>query len=137
MQLSTLLPALLSGLSYTNALPKAAPSTWQASNFTLNCSPGGCIYSFNITGARSENTPGFNTLCEGQTPNATLCLDKNITATVKPLGNPLWNVWVQHEWHILEPGMNSEETFWQSGSANVTEYTKNFRIKPDLFYGVA
>jgi hypothetical protein len=137
MQLSTILPALLSGLSFTNALPTVAPPTWQASNFTLNCSPGGCIYSFNITGARSENTPAFSTHCEGKTPNATLCLDKNITARVKPLGNPLWNVWVEHEWHILQPGMNSEQTYWQSGSTNVTEHTKNFRIMPDLFYGVA
>lgn len=137
MHLTTLLPIFLSGLSLTNAVPQATPSSWKATNFTLNCSPGGCVYAFNITGAKSENTPGFNTHCEGKTPNATLCADKNITATVKPLGNPIWNVNVEHEWHVLEPRFNSEETFWQSGSANVTDTTKDFRIKPDLFYGVA
>lgn len=137
MHLTTLFPILLSSLSVTNALPKNTPSSWRASNFTLDCSPGGCVYSFHITGAQSQNTPGFNTHCEGETPNTAFCDDKNLTVTVKPMDNPVWNVNVQHEWHIMEPAMNSEETFWQSGSANVTDTTRHFLVRPTFFYGVA
>lgn len=136
MQLTNLL-AFLTTLKDTTATPQANPSAWKATNWTLDCSPGGCIYSFNITGAASQNTPAFNALCEGQTPNATRCTDQHITATVTPLGNPLWKVNVEHEWHIIMPQQNSEQTYWQYGSANVTEMTRAFQIIPDIFYGVA
>lgn len=137
MHLTTLLPALLSGLSLANAEDQLAPATWLATNFTLGCSASACAWSFNVTGARTENTPGFNTHCQGIVPNATLCADKSITAVVQQLHFPLWRVTVEHEWSVEEPQLNSEMTYWQSGSTNVTAHTKTFPIKPDSFYGVA
>ncbi|KAJ5666738.1 hypothetical protein N7462_011147 [Penicillium macrosclerotiorum] len=137
MRFTTLLPALLSTLSLTSALPNGQPSTWQATNFELNCSPGGCGYRFNITGSKSENSPAFATYCDGITENTTVCADSSITAYIKPLTNPTWNVKVQHEWHIIEESTNSEQIYWQSGNTNVTETTTQFQIKPNVFYGVA
>ncbi|KAJ5175895.1 uncharacterized protein N7482_001772 [Penicillium canariense] len=137
MQFTVLIPVLLSALSLTSALPDGQASTWNCTNFELNCSPGGCAYRFNISAPQSENAPGFSTYCEGLTPNATACANDTITAAVSPLTNPKWNVKVQHEWHVIEEEYNSEATYWQAGSANVTETTTAFLITPNVFYGVA
>lgn len=137
MQLTSLLPVLLSTLSLTSALSTGQAATWTATNFQLECSPGGCAYRFNISAPASENAPSFKTYCEGLTPNATACANNTIIAAVSPLANPTWNVKVQHEWHVIEEEYNSEATYWQAGSANVTETSKAFLIKPDVFYGVA
>lgn len=137
MQLISLLPVLLSTLSLTSALSTGQAANWTATNFQLECSPGGCAYRFNISAPASENAPSFKTYCEGLTPNATACANNTIIAAVSPLANPTWNVKVQHEWHVIEEEYNSEATYWQAGSANVTETSKAFLIKPDVFYGVA
>ncbi|KAJ5112640.1 hypothetical protein N7532_000685 [Penicillium argentinense] len=135
MQLTTIVPVLLSSLSLTAAAPQEVPATWKATDLDIGCSPGGCSWRFNITGAASENTPRFHTHCEGIAPNATLCTDKNITARVKPLTYPKFNIWVQHQWHIIED--ETDQHYWQSGDANVTDAQTRFQIKPDQFYGVA
>jgi len=134
MQFTTLLPALLS-LGLANAATLAQPSIWQVTNWQI-VSSGGTVYSFNISGAATANSPGFNTHCEGIVPNATACDDTNITATVTEQTHPLWNVAVTHEWHIFPAGQ-SEQTYWQSGSTNVSNTQSNFTITPTLFYGVA
>ncbi|KAJ5758613.1 hypothetical protein N7520_005769 [Penicillium odoratum] len=128
------LPILLS-LGLANAATLAQPSTWQISNWEI-VSSGGTVYSFDIVAAASANSPGFNTHCEGIVPNATACDDTDVTATVTEQKHPLWNVAVQHEWHLY-PEDESEQTYWQAGSKNVTSTQSNFTITPNVFYGVA
>ncbi|KAJ6125676.1 hypothetical protein N7523_003296 [Penicillium sp. IBT 18751x] len=137
MQLITLLPLALSALGLANAAALEKPANWTATGWNIECSPGGCIYEFNITGARTENTPAFSTHCEGIAPNATVCDLKNITARVRPVANPIWNVAVQHTWSIPEPQYNSRSDYWQSGNVNVTETANSFTIVPKSLYGVA
>lgn len=137
MQLTTITTALLS-LGMVNAAALGKPSTWHVSNWEINGSPGGSVYSFNITGAPSDNAPGFKTSCEGIPGNATACKDSSVSAKVTEAKYPLWNVWVQHEWH-KHPKNESEQTYWQYGSANASQSHKftKFDIKPTGFYGVA
>jgi hypothetical protein len=137
MQLTTLLPLALSALGLANAAALEKPANWNATGWSIGCSPGGCIYEFNITGAKTENTPAFSTHCEGITRNVTVCDLKNITAVVKPVGNPFWNVAVQHRWSIPEPEYNTIQDYWQSGNTNVSETTVSFTIVPKSLYGVA
>ena len=134
MQFTTFLP-VLSLLGLTNAAVLAQPSNWQVTNWQI-VSSGGTVYSFNITSARTANSPGFSTHCEGIVPNATACDDNTVTAQVTEMRHPFWKLQVQHEWHLY-PANESEQTYWQSGYANVTQNYQNFTIKPDLFYGVA
>ncbi|KAJ5569544.1 uncharacterized protein N7459_008974 [Penicillium hispanicum] len=137
MQLTTLLPVFLSTLSLASALPRRSePATWKASDSSINCSPGGCIAKFNIKAAKTANSPGFNVHCEGPTPNATVCNSTDITTHVNPLGDSVWNVWVQHEW-IIQPKNESDQENWQSGNTNITNTDPTFLITPDHFYGVA
>ncbi|KAF7713518.1 Uncharacterized protein PECH_002283 [Penicillium ucsense] len=136
MQIS-LVPVFLSAISLTSALHNGLAATWNVTNFQLECSPGGCAYRFNISAPPTDNAPGFDTFCEGLTPNATVCNDTTITASVSPLTNPLWNVKVQHEWHEQETDFDAEATYWQAGSTNVTDTNSTFIIKPNVFYGVA
>jgi len=137
MQFTTSLLLALSTLGLANAAALEKPAPWKATGWSIDCSPGGCVYEFNITGAKTENTPAFSTHCEGITPNATICDLKNITARVQPAGNPLWTVAVKHRWSIPEPEYNSLQEYWQSGSVNVTETAKSFTINPISLYGVA
>lgn len=137
MQLISLLPLALSALGLANAAALEKPANWNATAWSIDCSPGGCNYEFNITGAKTANTPAFSTHCEGITRNATVCDLKNITAMVKPAGDSNWNVAVQHRWTIPEPEYNSLQDYWQSGNTNVTETAKNFTIAPNSLYGVA
>lgn len=132
MQLNTLLPVLLSTLSLTTAATLGQPSTYTSNTLDIGSSPGGVAWRFNISAPSSENTPGFKTHCEGTSYNVTLCTDKNISARLKPLGYPKFNLWVEHRWGGVEA---ADDTRSQSGSVNVTESTKSFRIHPDVFKG--
>ena len=136
MQLTTLLPVVLSTLGLANGAILAQPAPWRVSNWQVVSSPGGTTYRFDIAGAATANSPSFKTECDGIVPDATPCKDTNITATVSQSPHQLWNVDVTHEWHLFPQG-ESEQTFWQTGSVNVTRLQSNFTIKPDHFYGVA
>lgn len=137
MQLTALLSVVLSTVSLTSALARRdAPSAYNGTNSSIVCSQGGCIASFNIKADETKNTPGFNTHCEGPTPNATVCNNTDITTHVKPLGDSRWNVWVQHKWDIAHPN-HPDEYGSQAGDTNITYNQPTFQILPDKLQGVA
>ncbi|KAJ5907715.1 hypothetical protein N7495_000397 [Penicillium taxi] len=131
MQFTTLF-SVLASLSLSNAAALGKPSTWRATNWDIVCS-GGCVYSFDISAAASEYTPGFNTHCEGISGNTTFCDNRNITATVIKQQHPLWKVTVKHYWATYEGHYYNR--FSAAGSANVTESTDTFSINPNALYG--
>ncbi|KAJ5243326.1 uncharacterized protein N7469_001653 [Penicillium citrinum] len=135
MQLTALLPVLLSTLSLTTAAPQGAPAVYKSNDLEIQGSPGGVAWRFDISAPKSENSPGFSTHCQGVSSNVTVCADKNITAQVRPLNDPNYNIWVQHHWAKMDGQYRQD--FWQSGNVNVTKSTTRFQIKPDTFYGVA
>ncbi|PYH44253.1 uncharacterized protein BP01DRAFT_374834 [Aspergillus saccharolyticus JOP 1030-1] len=142
MQLTTLFGLALSTLSLTSASPMNYPSrrdsaalTWHVSNFTTGCSPGGCVYNFNILGIATKYTPGFNTSCSGTTESSddlVSCQNPLIKSRVKAEPYPLWNVRVEHEW--IETG---DAEFYAFGETNVTSSTPRFTIPVTEEYGVA
>ncbi|PYH83006.1 hypothetical protein BO82DRAFT_401028 [Aspergillus uvarum CBS 121591] len=144
MQLTTLFSLALSTLSLTSASPISYPSrrdsaalTWHVSNFTTGCSPGGCVYNFNILGVATKNTPGFNTTCSGTTTDSSSddlvsCQNPLIKSRVKAEPYPLWNVRAEHEWIL--PG---DAEFFAFGETNVTSSTPRFTIPVTEEYGVA
>ncbi|EAW14056.1 uncharacterized protein ACLA_070890 [Aspergillus clavatus NRRL 1] len=107
--------------------------TWHVSDFSTGCSPGGCVYRFNILGIAAPNTPGFNTTCNGTDvqEDYAFCQDKHIKANVIPLPYPLWKVDAIHAW------FKSGAEFYAEGSANVTSSMENFTIPVTRTYGVA
>ncbi|RDW90435.1 uncharacterized protein DSM5745_02210 [Aspergillus mulundensis] len=151
--LTTLSLALLSLASTTTAkIPQSAyrmpqrertadptnPAlTWHVSHFALGCSPGGCVYSFNILGHASQNTPGFNTTCNGTSTQDDYapCKDAGILAQIEPATYPNWTVSVEHQWR---EGMFEE--FYAFGEKNVSvasNSTGTFTIPVGSVYGVA
>ncbi|KAJ5739534.1 hypothetical protein N7533_012318 [Penicillium manginii] len=135
MQLTTLLPVLLSTLSLTNAAPQGAAPVFRSNNLDIGGSPGGVAWRFNVSSPGSENSPAFNTRCEGTSYNATACADPNVVAQLVKLGNPSFNLTVQHHWTKYVD--DDRQDFWQSGTTKVNETSTSFRIIPDSFYGVA
>ncbi|GES57049.1 dual specificity phosphatase catalytic domain protein [Aspergillus terreus] len=134
MQLTSLLAVALSTLAAAVPVTPGAradsPSlTWHVSNFDTGCSPGGCVYTFNISGVASQNTPGFNTHCNGTTTTSdgdeyTLCDDKHVKAQVVTKPYPVWNVKAQHSWFTNQ----GQAEFFALGQTNVTSSIKNFTI---------
>ncbi|CAL5869793.1 uncharacterized protein PFLUO_LOCUS4023 [Penicillium psychrofluorescens] len=141
MRVTLLTPvALLStlGLSapITDAGTAAAPA-WKVTDFTTGCSPGGCVYSFNIHAAKSANTPAFSTTCNGTDEQNGLqpCEDANILSNLKPETYPKWEIIVQHKWHPEEGS-----TRFATGSKNVsvpdTNKAASFTMEPTAESGV-
>lgn len=146
----SLAPLALSVLSLTSsaaAMPRAAfrmpertsnPTNpallWHVSDFGVGCSPGGCVYGFNIYGVASDNTPGFNTTCNGTSnqDHYAPCQGKGILSQIEPSSSRNWTVSVQHQWR---EGMFSE--FYAMGEKNVTSNTTMFTIPVQNVYGVA
>ncbi|KNG80868.1 dual specificity phosphatase, catalytic domain protein [Aspergillus nomiae NRRL 13137] len=129
MQLSSVFTVALSALNLASALPlhrlDTSPAlSWHVSNFNTGCSPGGCVYNFNITGVASQNTPGFQTHCSGTNvqDDYAFCDDKLVKAKVVSQLYPVWTVHVQHAW------FHGEAEFYALGHANVTSTQKNFTI---------
>lgn len=142
MQLTSILTVALSALSFTSAAPvtaaarAASPSlTWYVSDFNTGCSPGGCLYSFHITGIASQNTPGFSTHCNGTTTQEdyAVCDNEHVEAQVKSELYPAWNVKAKHSWYQNQ----GQAEFFALGQANVTSTMKNFTIPVTEVYGVA
>ncbi|CEL00742.1 hypothetical protein ASPCAL00338 [Aspergillus calidoustus] len=108
--------------------------TWHVSNFDIGCSPSGCVYSFNIAGAASANTPGFNTTCNGTSvqDDYAACKDKAMLAQIEPAQYPNWTVKAQHQWRETE-----WSHYYAFGERNVTEATRSFTITVGEVYGVA
>ncbi|GAB1204862.1 hypothetical protein BDV32DRAFT_127922 [Aspergillus pseudonomiae] len=138
MQLSSVFTVALSALNLASALPlhrlDTSPAlSWHVSNFNTGCSPGGCVYNFNITGVASQNTPGFQTHCSGTNvqDDYAFCDDKLVKAKVVSQLYPVWTVHVQHAW------FQGEAEFYALGHANVTSTQKNFTIPVTEVYGVA
>ncbi|PMD33247.1 hypothetical protein L207DRAFT_639404 [Hyaloscypha variabilis F] len=95
MQLTTpLITTLLSLISTTTAaaLPQTtvtpgATTPWDVSNFVLGCSPGGCTYTFDISGpATADVGPTFSTSCSGSDEQQKMvpCSDTNIESNLVP-----------------------------------------------------
>ncbi|KAJ5805220.1 hypothetical protein N7474_011107 [Penicillium riverlandense] len=120
----------------TDAANEAAPA-WKVTDFTTGCSPGGCTYSFHIHAAKSANTPGFSTSCNGTDEQGGLkpCKNPNILSNIKPETYPKWEITVQHQWHPQEGS-----TRYATGSRNVsvpdTEPSASFTMKPTAEAGV-
>jgi hypothetical protein len=144
MQFTTfLLVALLSifditfaGPAYYHHYRTVSPNpalTWHVSNFNTGCSPGGCVYRFDILGIATKNTPGFNTTCNGTDVETdyTFCRDIYVKSKVTALGSPMWKVEVLHAW--FKPGAE----FYAEGSANVTSSMRNFTIPVTDTYGAS
>lgn len=136
---TTALPlALLSALSLTSAsvIPARANGnpalTWHVSDFSTGCSPGGCIYNFDIKGIETENTPGFETHCTGSDTQESYkaCDDGHVLATLNPETYPVWNVQVKHAW-TGDLGRD-----YATGQKNITADTQNFDIPVSHAYGV-
>ncbi|KAJ5974485.1 hypothetical protein N7481_011695 [Penicillium waksmanii] len=71
MQLTTILPVLLSTLSLTTAATQGAAPVFRSNNLDIGSSPGGVAWRFNVTARRGDDSPAFNTRCEGTSYNAT------------------------------------------------------------------
>ncbi|CAI7602176.1 unnamed protein product [Penicillium glandicola] len=141
MQLTTILPILLAGL--TTARPAVLQSQtitddiiWSVSNFTTGCSPGGCVFSYDIVGRANAMTPKFRTHCDGISEERVYCDDKNITTIVSAVGAQEWEVDVTHTWKSYLSG-NTLATWFQHGAKNVTIPDLNpiqFVMKPTQEY---
>ncbi|KAL4933547.1 uncharacterized protein BDV17DRAFT_287196 [Aspergillus undulatus] len=120
--------------------PNNPALTWHVSHFDIGCSQGGCVYNFAIQGFSSENTPGFNTTCNGTTEAGDYapCRNKGVLAQIDPQvdangnGASNWTVKAQHQWR---EGAYSE--FYALGEKNVTEAQTRFTIPVKEVYGVA
>ncbi|KAL3474394.1 hypothetical protein BJX99DRAFT_178248 [Aspergillus californicus] len=115
--------------------PQNPALTWHVSDFDIGCSPGGCVYSFNVLGLASQNTPGFNTTCNGTTAESDYVACRNsgvFLSQVEPAGYPNWTVKGQHRWR---EGAYSD--YYALGSANVTQHAENFTIPVSEVYGAA
>ncbi|KAE9380045.1 hypothetical protein N431DRAFT_539771 [Stipitochalara longipes BDJ] len=95
MQLTTTLTATFFALLSTSnaaALPQTtvtpgATTNWDVTNFELGCSPGGCTYSFSISGPASADVgPAFSASCSGTDVQQKLvpCSDPNLEANLVP-----------------------------------------------------
>jgi hypothetical protein len=135
MQLTSILPVLLSTLSLTTAATQGAVPVFRSNNLDIGSSPGGVAWRFNVTARRGDESPAFNTFCEGTSYNATPCANPNIVAQLTPLGNPNFNLTVQQHW--VKYVDSARQDFWQEGTAKVNESSTSFNIVPDTFYGVA
>ncbi|OJJ47097.1 hypothetical protein ASPZODRAFT_46486, partial [Penicilliopsis zonata CBS 506.65] len=126
----------LSALGVTTASPLRRDDRaliWQVTNFATGCSPEACIYTFNIFGAGTTNTPGFSTSCNGtdlQT-DYTPCDNGSLQAILTPETYPLWNIKVLHAW------TKGEAEYYDLGQVNITETVTNFTIPVTEEYGVA
>ncbi|KAJ5463965.1 hypothetical protein N7475_007100 [Penicillium sp. IBT 31633x] len=144
MQLTTILPIVLAGLS--TALPATLQANtitddiiWSVSNFTIGCSPGGCAYRYDIVGSENGMTPEFRTHCSGIENARVLCDNRNISTTVSSVGNPDWNVQVTHRWRAVLSEYTTA-TWFQHGAKNVTVPDQEpvmFVMKPTQEYGIA
>ncbi|KAL5051552.1 hypothetical protein BDW71DRAFT_55697 [Aspergillus fruticulosus] len=141
LSLTTTTTASLPQSAYRMPARTADPTnpalTWHVSQFDLGCSPGGCVYSFNILGHASENTPGFNTTCNGTSTQDDYapCKDKGVLAHIEPATYPNWTVSVEHQWR---EGMFEE--YYAFGERNVSvagNSTRSFTIPVTSVYGVA
>ncbi|KAJ9252405.1 hypothetical protein C8Q69DRAFT_161222 [Paecilomyces variotii] len=132
MQLKYVLPAALLS-TFSAATPLRTSEIWKVTKFEIGCSPGGCEYNFNVFGAGTRNTPGFNTTCEGSdvAGGYQACKDPNISANLVPETYPRWNIQVQHEW------TNDQGRFYAQGTKNITDEPTSFMIPVTQFEGVA
>jgi hypothetical protein len=87
----TLLTSLFSATAFalpaTTPVTPGKPVTWAISHYTTGCSPGGCVYNFNIASYGDQTPfPAFSTSCEGtDVQNAfKACADSQIQANLKP-----------------------------------------------------
>lgn len=136
MLLSILPVTLFSALSAASAIPVRSTGnpalTWHVSNFSTGCSPGGCIYNFNIAGIGTENTPGFNTTCSGNDvqDGYNPCADKHVRAQLNPHTYPEWNLKVKHVW------FDEVGEYMSIGQVNITSPADAFKIPVRQQYGV-
>jgi len=128
--LSSILSAALA-LPSTNPTARSPVGTeWSVYNYIEGCSPGGCVYGFNITrGSSPTNEPGFATYCSGTNVASKLqsCQDPTINSNEIP-GTGNVALVVQHK-YTTENGA----TYWVTGNTAVVDsdgqYPKAFSIK--------
>jgi hypothetical protein len=79
-------------LTTTNAAPQTVVNpggitNWSVTNFEIGCSPGGCVYNFNISGPASADVgPAFATYCSGTDVQQKIvpCVNQNVQANLVP-----------------------------------------------------
>lgn len=138
MHLSFLSLALFSTLGFSSIIPAREANggnpalTWHVSNFTTGCSPGGCVYDFNIRGVETDNTPGFDTKCSGndEQDGYKPCDNRHVRAQMNPHTYPEWNIKVKHVW------TDEVGEYMTIGEANVTAPSPAFEMKVTQNYGV-
>ncbi|KAL5340715.1 hypothetical protein BJX70DRAFT_360188 [Aspergillus crustosus] len=128
------IPAAARRIPYRTADPTNPALTWHVSAFDVGCSPGGCIYNFDIYGVASSNTPAFNTTCNGTSLETDYveCKDPGVLSQLVPQQYPNWTIKAQHFWR---EGAFSE--YYALGAKNVTSETSVFTIPVTEVYGVA
>ena len=89
--ITTLLTSLLSATTFalpvTTPVTPGKPVTWAISHYTTDCSPGGCVYNFEITSYGDQTPlPAFTTSCKGTDVQNSFkaCANSQIQANLKP-----------------------------------------------------
>ncbi|XMA11449.1 hypothetical protein WAI453_004240 [Rhynchosporium graminicola] len=80
----------------------STPNSWRISNFSEGCSPGGCVYHFNIASPATHsslNEPVFSTVCHGTNVANKMqpCDDPAVTVDDFP-GQGAFTLVVEHQW---------------------------------------
>ncbi|KAK0103035.1 hypothetical protein ONS95_000783 [Cadophora gregata] len=142
---STILLTLTSFLATTLALPSPASSpyptskpSWRVSNYTEGCSPGGCIYNFDIESPSTPSSlkePTFRTHCTGTNVAGTMqaCRNPSITANSLP-GPGKFTLVIQHSWTDKEA-----VTYFVGGNRTVEigGYPKGFLVEQTSVSAIA
>ncbi|KAH7383599.1 hypothetical protein BKA64DRAFT_682680 [Cadophora sp. MPI-SDFR-AT-0126] len=136
MKTSSLLLTITFLFTSTLALPFPAitsyptKTSWRVSNYTEGCSPGGCVYSFDIASPSTPSSlkePSFHTICTGTNVAGSMqpCSNPAITANSLPLPGAFTLV-IQHEW-TTEEGV----TYFLGGNRTVEigGYPKGFLVE--------
>lgn len=109
MKTSTAFLTLASLLASTLAVPVTPhirqttdPITWSVTNWIDGCSPGGCVYSFNIStngpGTGQFPEPEFSTFCQGIDDRAAVACDDTSVLANEVGGSNNVTLVVQHTW---------------------------------------
>ncbi|PVH86134.1 hypothetical protein DL98DRAFT_604004 [Cadophora sp. DSE1049] len=113
-------------------------SSWRVSNYTEGCSPGGCVYSFDIASPSTPSSfkePAFLTTCTGTNVAGHMqpCQNPSITANSLP-GPGKFTLVIQHEW-TTEDGV----TYFLGGNRTVEigGYPKGFLVEQTQVSAIA
>ncbi|KAL2067454.1 hypothetical protein VTL71DRAFT_1879 [Oculimacula yallundae] len=112
--------------------PAVNPISWRVTNFSEGCSPGGCVYQFNIASPNTPSSlgePAFNTVCHGTNVANKMQPCDNPAITVNELpGSGKFTLVVEHQW-TNEKGVTY--TVRGNHTEEIGGYPKGFEV-PEL-----